>query len=94
MSDPNYEKPRTEAFDIVLIRRSVTEQTATPEDFKRVPVTAPDTLAALQDPALEPLAAEWRTLWAVPAGHQTDPERQAQARAYNGKPTDPSKIGF
>ena len=94
MSDPNYEKARTEQFDVVLIKRAASEMTAEPGDFKRVEVEATDPLAAQYDSKLEPHLGEYRVLWATKPGYQTDPERQAQARAYNGKVSDPTKIGF
>lgn len=94
MSDPNYEKARTEAFDVVLIKRTANEMAAVPEDFKRVEVEATDPLAAQYDAKLTQHLTDYRILWATKPGYQTDPERQAQARAYNGKVSDPTKIGF
>ncbi len=94
MTDPQYEKPRLEHFEVVLIKQSASDLTAKPEDFKRVPVKAADTIAALNDPAVEKELGEYRRLWATTPGVLTGPEMEARHRAYDGGVQDRTKIGF
>lgn len=94
MSDPNYEKPTTQPFDVVMLKLGVSEQTCKPDDFKRVPVMAVDQLNAINDPKVEAAEKEYRVLGAVPPGHQTEIEMSARSRAYNGGEIDKAKIGF
>ena len=94
MADPQYEKPRKEHLDVVMLKLGVSDLTATPEDFKRVQVQAPDADAATFEPQVTALEKEYRVLTATPPGHETQAEMLARHRAYNGGVTDPRKIGF
>lgn len=94
MSDPQYEKPRTEHFDVVLLKRSVSEFSATPGDFKRIAVEAADPISAQADPKVMEEEKEYRCLGAVPPGYQTEPEMMAQQRTYAGNVTDRANIGL
>ena len=93
-TDPLYEKPRHEPFHVVLLKRTASELTAKPDDFKRIPVAAADPIAAQYDPAVVKHEKEYRSLGAVPPGFVTEPEAMAQQREYAGNVTDRANIGL
>ena len=81
-TDPLYEKPRNENFEVVLIKLTASEFTAKPEDFKRVPVDAADPIQALHTP--EANVKGYRVMWATPPGVLTEPEIMARRRELDG----------
>ena len=83
----------TEPFEVVLLKQGVSEFTATPDDFRRVPVWATDPINAQQDPDV--LAAEkegYICLLASRPGIQTQAEVLARGRLYDCSVADKCKI--
>ena len=93
-TDPLYEKPRTEPFDIVMLKRTANELMAKPGDFKRLAVTAADSISARWLPEVVALEKEYRCIGAVPPGFRTEAEAMAQQREYAGGGTDRANIGL
>jgi hypothetical protein len=93
-TDPLYEKPRNENFDVVLIKRTASELMAKRDDFKRIPVQAENTIAAQWLPEVVKEEKEYRVLTAVPPGFETEPEAMARQREYAGNVTDRANIGL
>ena len=93
-TDPQYEKPRNEAFDVVMLKLTANEMMARPGDFKRLAVLAPDSLSARWLPEVAALEKEYRCIGAVPPGFQTEPEAMAQQREYTGGVTDRANVGL
>lgn len=84
---------RKEHFDVVLLKKDVSEMAAKPEDFKRVAVVAPDPLRAQQTEEVAKVIKEgYRPLAAVPPMVQIDAEIHARRRAIEGHDLDRSKI--
>ena len=93
-TDPQYEKPRNENFEVVLIKLTASEFTAKRSDFLRILVQAPDSITAQWDPAVVKHEKEYRSLGAVPPGFETEPEANARQREYAGNVTDRANIGL
>jgi len=87
--DP-YFRPRSEPFEVVLVKKGVNRLQATPEDFKRVPVNAADPTSALEHPAVVEATkdGEWIAAQAAKAHVMTDFEHMARVRASTEKPLD------
>ena len=82
-----------EPFEVVMLKQGVSEFTATPDDFRRVPVVAADPIKAQQDPDV--LAAEqegYTVMLASRPGIQTQAEVLARGRLYDCSVTDKCKI--
>lgn len=81
----------TQAFDVVLIKDGVNSMTAKPDDFKRVPVVAADTVqACLHDDVAKEKG--FYPLYAVPPGVMGEPEVLA-VRRIQDPPTHPRDWG-
>lgn len=78
-------------FEVVLLKRGVSEMTAKPSDFQRVMVDAESTAGALQSDAVAAVKSH-RPLFATVPGHLSDPEIHARSRELEGTPLDRSKI--
>jgi hypothetical protein len=93
-NDDLYEnmRPAFEQFEVVLIRRSANEMSATPASFKRVAVLAPDPLAAMMSEEVRREGKDWRPICATKSGILTDPEVNARRLEMEGPPIDKSKI--
>ena len=93
-TDPQYEKPRTEHLDVVLLKLGVSEFTAKRSDILRITVDAPDPVTAKWSPEVVKREKEYRVVDAVPPGYQTEVEMQANQREYAGNVTDRANIGL
>lgn len=80
-----------EAFEVVLLKDGVSESSALPPDFKRIPVEASSPHAALIDDSVSKEKG-WRPLFATKPGVVTDPEMLARQRELNGKEIDKTKV--
>lgn len=90
MSDESY-PTHTEMFDVVMLKKGISQLTAKPEDFKRVKVTAPDPLSAqMHDDVLK--ESGYLALFAAKPDVLTDPEIQASRREIEGVAVDRSSI--
>jgi hypothetical protein len=78
-----------ENFEVVLIKKGVSDLSAKPEDFKRVPVQASNPLQAQTKD--EAQVDGYHVLFAAKPGVLTDPEIMANRRAID-PPTDPTKL--
>lgn len=71
-------------FEVVLMRRGVSEDAAKPEDFVRVAVTARDQVQALlKDEVKAAAGTEYNVVLAAPPGVQTGPEIMARRRVQD-----------
>lgn len=71
-------------FEVVLMRKGVTEDAATQDDFKRVAVVARDQVAALMSEDVAAAAGEdFRAVVATPPGIETGFEAMARRRAMD-----------
>lgn len=80
----DYGAPRTEAFDVVLVKDGVLPHAAKPEDFKRIPLTAEGAYAARSHAEVD--AAEkagFTVLQVMGPGQATEAERMARSRAQD-----------
>ena len=83
----------TEPFDVVMIKNGVSEFTALPDDFRRVPVVAQDPMKAQMDPGVLAAEAEgYRCMLASRPGIQTQAEVLARVRLYDCSTADKCKI--
>lgn len=90
MSNEAYPQ-HTEDFEVVMLKNGVSELEAKPEDIKRVPVTANNTLAAQMDESVQN-EKEHHAVFVSKPGVPTDLETHAQRRALEGPPIDKTKI--
>lgn len=92
--DPHkdYKVSRMQNFEAVLLKKGVNSWEATPDDFKRIPVTANSISEAHDDPELVAAQAEYVTVQITAPGFRTEMEVDAGARAHKGTVTDPRKI--
>ena len=93
-TDPQYQKPNAQPLDVVMLKLSASEFTATPGDIKRVSVMAADPIEARGAPDVVKLGKEYRVLGVMPPGYQTEAEMMAQQREYAGNVTDRANIGL
>lgn len=71
-------------FEVVLMKKGVTEDAATPDDFKRVAVVAKDQVAAMMSDEVTAAAGEeFRAVVATPPGVPTGFEQMARRRMLN-----------
>jgi hypothetical protein len=85
--------PQTENLEVVLRKKGATDQSATPEDYKRVGVVATGPLAAMMsDEVVAAAGTEYDVLFSAPIGVATAPEILARSRTLEGAPLDRSKI--
>jgi hypothetical protein len=79
--DP-YFRPRSEPFEVVLVKNGVNPLHAEPTDFKRVPVNAADPTSALASEVVQKAATEggYTVFQAAKAMVMTDYEHQARIR--------------
>lgn len=71
-------------FEVVLMRKTVTEDNAKQEDFVRVAVQANDQIAAMTHADVTAAAGEeFRPIIATPPGVPTGPEMMARRRAMD-----------
>lgn len=97
MSQPqDYGAPRTETFDVVMLKKGVAEHAAKPADFLRVRLTSESAYAARSEKEVTAAEAKGFVLLKVTGpGQTTHEEHQATLRAYeaaNGGPLDRTKI--
>jgi hypothetical protein len=90
--DDGYYKPRLEHFEVVCIKDGASVLTATPEDFKRIPVDAEDPLAAQMNDEVRKQAEGHVILFAAKPGIMTDPEVMARSRSFDSNQVDRSKL--
>lgn len=86
---------KKQRFEVVLLKKGVAETGATPEDFKRIPVEAEGTAAAMFSDEVDKACGEapgWQRLFAAMPGAMTPVEVQARARVHNTASIDRSKI--
>ena len=93
-TDPEYQKPRTNQFEVVMLKLGVSESTAKRSDILRITVDAPDPVTAKWSPEVVKREKEYRVVDAVPPGYQTEVEMQANQREYAGNVTDRANIGL
>lgn len=76
--------PRTQSFDVVLLKKNVNTVTAKPEDFKRVQVRA-DSVSEAEGSAEVKAAAgkEFIVHKSVPPGYTTEAEVDARRREHD-----------
>jgi len=71
-------------FEVVLMRKGVSEDAAKPEDFVRVAVTAKDQLAAmLADEVHTAAGTDFNVVLATLPGQPTGPEMMARRRVMD-----------
>lgn len=91
----DYYAPRSERFDVVMLRAGVAQHVAKPDDFKRVSVVAREAFGARSDAAvLAAEAAGYQLVTVVNPGGTSDAENQARRRAHEAEfpATDRTKI--
>ena len=93
-TDLQYQKPATHPFEVVMLKRTASEFTATKADILRVPVDAPDPITAKWSPEVVKREKEYRVVDACPPGYLTEVEMLAQQREYAGNVTDRANIGL
>lgn len=71
-------------FDVLLMRKGVSEDAAKPEDFKRVPVVAKDQVQALLDDNVRKEAGDdFHVVLATLPNSPTGPEMMARRRVMD-----------
>lgn len=85
MDEKDYMAPRTETFDVVLLKNGLSTLSATSEDFKRVTVTTTEgAYGARSAPEVEAVAATGFNVYQVTSpGVFTEGERLARQRAHD-----------
>lgn len=91
--DKDYQAPRGESFDVVLIKNGVGAHAAKTDDFARVPVTTSEgAYGARSLPEVEAVVATGYFVYQVVGpGLSTEGERMARQRAHDaefGRPFD------
>jgi|GEM_PF-2311039 len=75
--------PRTQSFDVVILKKNVNTVTAKPEDFKRVQVRADSVSEAEKSPeVLAALSGGFIVHKLVPPGYTTEAEVDARRREH------------
>lgn len=80
--DPYY-TPQKQSFEVVCIKNGVSDGEAKLADFKRIPVEAESTYAAMNDPEVVKQAEGYRTLYPALPGVLTDVEILARQNELN-----------
>lgn len=82
-----------ENFEVIMRKRAVSPGAATPDDYKRVPVRAPSTIAAVMHQSVQ-AHVDYVALQAVPPGQNIQEEVLARQRQILGDqpPLDRSLI--
>jgi len=80
-----------EDFEVVMLKKGVSELTAGEDDFLRVPVQADQPIAALMKDEVQNHKTH-RPLFAARPGVMTDPEIMARRRTMEGPPVDRSRL--
>ena len=82
-NDPYY-TPQQQTFEVVCLKKDVSDGAALPEDFKRVTIKATSPYGAMNTPEVgEVEKTGYRALFAANPGMLTDPEILAQQRAIS-----------
>lgn len=88
-----YDSPKSENFDVVMLKKDVLPHKATEDDIKRVNVSAEGTWNARSAPAVEAAEKEgWTILQVTKPGFLNEHERAARERAHHIALTDRTKV--
>lgn len=76
---------RNESFDVILCKKGVNAMAAKPDDFRRVPVQAPEPSLVGDDEEVKKAVGEgYLQVEVVSAGRPSDHETMARGRATSG----------
>jgi hypothetical protein len=88
--DPLY-SPREQTFEVVCLKKDVSDGAALPEHFKRITVRADSPYKAQMDPEVAKQSEGYRVLYAALPGVLTDMEILARQRQINAATADTRK---